>query len=274
MTRGGPAREGSSEATSVALYSVLVIAWGLNYVVLRWGLEVAGPLWLAFLRAGVGALGVLVFLVATGRTGALDRAGRLDAMLLGVPTTGLFFGLWFVAALSVPPGQSAVLIYTFPLWVAILSAALFRHRLGAGPILSIALGFAGVILVSQPWRTGGAALPPLAVAELLGGALAWAIGTVIFQRRFEGVEVAEANLYQLAGGTAVLLVASLLLDPSPPEVSSRLLLVTLWLGLVGTSVAYAIWYALLDRYSAVSLSAYTFLIPLAALAASFLLLGE
>ncbi|MHB8352066.1 MAG: DMT family transporter, partial [Thermoplasmata archaeon] len=257
------------------LYAVLVVSWGLNYLVVRWGLEVAAPLWLAFLRAGVGAAAVLGFLSLTGRVAVLRGTGRRDALLLGIPTTGLFFGLWFLAAESVPPGQAAVLVYTFPLWVVLLSAFL-NHHLPRGPeLLAIGVGFGGVIMVSQPWLAGAGALPAVAVLELLGGALAWAVGTVLFKKRFRGPEVAEANLYQLLGGSATLLGLSVLIEPNAlPRFSPDLLVEVLWLGLAGTALAYGIWYHLLDRYRAETLSAYTFLVPLAALALSIPVLGE
>lgn len=266
----GPGRTGSA-----ILFAVLVMSWGINYPVVRWGLESAAPLWLAFLRAGFGAAGVLGFVALTGRAGTLRGTGRRDAFLLGIPTTGLFFGLWFTAAAIVPPGQAAVLIYTFPLWVVLLSSLLLRYLPNAIELLAIVVGFGGVILVSEPWRVGAGALPATAVLELLGGAVAWAAGTVLFKQRFRGYEVVEANLYQLLGGVATLLAGSLLFEPaSVPRLSSDLLVELLWLGLVGTALAYGIWYRLLDRFRAETLSAYTFLVPLAALAVSIPVLGE
>ncbi len=270
----GEAR-GSGGAGSGLLYALLVVSWGLNYVVVRWGLEEAAPLWLAFLRAGAGAIALLFFVGISRRAGGLSRRGRREALLLGIPTTGLFFGLWFSAAVSVPAGQTAVLIYTFPLWVLLLSAVRLRYLPAAAELVAVGAGFAGVVLVSQPWTGGAGSISPVALVELLGGAVAWAVGTVLFKERFHGPEVVEANLYQLVGGAATLLIASLWLERSRvPAYSLALLAEVAWLGLVGTALAYTIWYYLLDRYRAETISAYTFLVPIAALAASIPLLGE
>jgi len=253
---------------------VLVGAWAFNYLFVRAGLGFAAPLWLAFGRAAVGALGVAVLLgVRPALRGHLDGRGRRDAALLGIPTTALFFGLWFTAAGSVLPGEAAVVVYTFPLWVALFSGPVLGYRLPAVAFVAIASGFAGIVLVSEPWA-GGGALPPVAVFELLGGAISWAAGTVAYQRRFHGSELEEGNLYQLAGGSLGLAVAAVATASPLPSPSWTLLAIVVWLGFVGTAVGYAIWFRLLTRLPAATLSVYIFLVPVVALVASAVIFAE
>ncbi|MFI5417625.1 MAG: DMT family transporter [Candidatus Lutacidiplasmatales archaeon] len=259
----------SSRGLTVLLFGGMVTAWGLNYVFVREGLAFSAPLWLAFLRSGIGAVGVAVYVGSMGPGSKLDPAGRRDALLLGLPNTAVFFGLWFVAAAAVAPGIAAVVVYTFPLWVALLSPSVLGHRLGLWQALAVASGFLGVVLVSQPWANGGA-VPPWAVAALLVGALSWAAGTVLFQRRFRGEEMRVANAYQLAGGSLALFVAATVLEAhSLPQPGLPLLTVALYLGLVGTSFGYGVWFLLLARIPAPTLSGYVFVVPVVALVASF-----
>jgi probable blue pigment (indigoidine) exporter len=139
----------------------------------------------------------------------------------------------------------------------------------------VVLGFGGVVLVSQPWLGGADPLAPLPVAALLLAALSWAFGTVLFKRRFTGSKVVPANALQLLGGTGGLLLAATLTEGSSlPTLSLPLVATVAWLGVLGTAVAYSIWFALLDRRPAGTLSAYTFLVPLVALAASAVVFGE
>jgi drug/metabolite transporter (DMT)-like permease len=221
-------------------------------------------------------MGIGAFLLARPGPSRLDRRGRRDALLLGLPNTALFFGLWFVAAGQILPGEAAVIVYTFPLWVALLSS-LGRHAPRPMPatLLAVALGFAGVVLLSEPWTSGLAGLPPVAVTELLAGALSWAVGTVLVQRRFAGPELSEVNGFQLAGGAAALLIASAVFEPNQlPHVSWALAGTWLWLGLIGTSFAYGAWFWLLGRIPATRLSAYAFLVPVVALLASSVVFSE
>lgn len=262
-------------ALTTPLFAVLVLAWGLNYLFVRAGLSYSSPLWLAFGRTAVGlaAIGGLLLLRAPAGP-RLDARGRRDAMLLGLPTSALFFGLWFVGEVGVLPGEAAVLVYSFPLWVALLAQPVLGRRVGGIAGGAILLGFGGIVLITQPWA-GGAAPPSwTSIAELLVAALMWAVGTVLFQRRFSGTVMQEANAYQLLGAVLALGVATPLIDPHPPALSLGLVLVLLWLGAVGTALAYAIWFWLLASVPAESLAAYVFLVPVVALAFSAALLGE
>lgn len=257
------------------LFAVVVVAWGFNYLVVKVGLGYATPLWLATLRASVGAVAVLAVVSLQGNWGRLDGRGRRDALLLGVPNTALFFGLWFTAEEAVLPGLAAVVVYTFPLWVAVLSGPVLRHRVGARHWVSVAVGFLGIALVSQIGEVGSGALPLVPVAELLLAAVAWAVGTVLMQRRFHRDELPEANAYQLLGGSAALIVATAALALYPtPRFSPVLGATVLWTGVLGTAVAYSIWFYLLGRTRAATLSAYVFLVPVVALLGSAIFFSE
>jgi drug/metabolite transporter (DMT)-like permease len=257
------------------LFALMVLAWGFNYPLVAVGLASASPLWLATLRAGVGLAGVIVLVSVAHGWGTLDAQGRRDAILLGIPNTAGLFGFWFVAAQSVPPGVASVVIYTFPLWVALLSAPALGKPLRRAAWVAIATGFVGVALISQGWRLLGPGVSILPILELLTAALSWAFGTVLFQRRFRREQALSACAYQIGGGFVTLGLATILLGFEPvPSPTPELIGATLWLGLVGTTVAYAIWFTLLGRTAAARISAYLFLVPIVALVASVVLLGE
>jgi drug/metabolite transporter (DMT)-like permease len=256
-------------------FLVLATCWGLNYPFVALGLQSAPALWLAFLRAAVGLGATAALVTGVHGWGTLDGPGRRDAAALGLLNTGAFFGLWFWAAEFVTPGIAAVVIYTYPLWVAILSIPVLQSRLAGLQWASIAVGFVGVAVISQIGIAGSRTLPLAAGVALGLAAISWAIGTVLFRRRFSGREMLEANVFQLAGGTAGLLVATVAVSPTPlPGLSVNLAIAVLWLGVVGTALAYSIWYTLLGRTQAATLSAYLFLVPVVALAASAVFLGE
>jgi drug/metabolite transporter (DMT)-like permease len=265
--------EGRTPRVAAPLYVGLVLAWGFNYLFVRAGLSYAGPIWLAALRAGVGALGIAASLVPRSQRAHLDARGIRDGLLLGLPNTALFFGLWFVAASAVLPGETAVVIYTFPLWVALLSIPLLRQRLLPLGWAAVAAGFIGVTLVAQPWA--GGKTPWLPVVELLVAALSWAFGTVLYKRRFRGKEMREANVYQLAAGSVALFVAAVIFEPrAVPGPTPPLLAIVLYLGLVGTAFGYGVWFWLLQRFPAPTVSAYVFLVPVTAILGSRLVFGE
>jgi drug/metabolite transporter (DMT)-like permease len=249
--------------------------WGFNFLFIKLGLASASPLWLSLLRAAVGAGGTAVLLTGLKGWGKLDARGRRDALLLGLPNTTAFYALLALAIQSVLPGLAAVVIYTFPLWVAVLSPSLLGHRLSSRHWIAVGAGFLGVALISEVWSSLGAGLSIVPIVELLVGAVAWATGTVFFQRRFSREQMREANAFQLFGGTAGLVVLVVLFGSTPvPTFSADLDLTLLWLGVLGTAFAYVIWFDLLGHTRAATLSAYVFLVPVVALVASAVFFGE
>ncbi len=262
------------DGVTLLLFGLMVFAWGGNYLFVRVGEQSVAPLWLAALRAGVGAVGLGVLLAARSPP-SLTGGERRDALLLGIPNTAVFLGLWFTAAPAVAPGVAAVVVYTFPLWVAVASPAILGTQLGRQHWSAIGVGFAGVVLVSQPWTAGSRAHDLLPLAELLGGAVSWALATVGFQRRFAPEKLAAANGYQLVSGALALAAVALVFgEVRMPVEPASLWISVVWLGLFGTAFAYAVWFHLLRSVPASTLSAYAFLVPVTALVLSAVFLGE
>jgi drug/metabolite transporter (DMT)-like permease len=265
----------SRSARDAFSFLIIASAWGLNYLFVRAGIRFIAPLWLALLRAGIGAMAMAAFVVWARPAARLDRADVGRALLVGVPNTAIFFGLWFLAAPQILPGEAAVLVYTFPLWVALLTFMALTSATRRTVALAVGAGFVGVVLVAQPWEAAGHSVAVVAIAELLAGAVAWAVGTVLSQRWFAPEKLVAVNLWQLVGGSLGLGVAAIVLEPDPHLVTSPMLVgIVLWLGVVGTALAYGLWFALLARTPAAILSTYAFLVPVIALFASALVLGE
>lgn len=268
-------RDRSGPAETALLFLLVVVAWSGNYLFVKVGLLSTSPLGLAALRAGVGAAGTAVYLLWVGGVGALAARDRRDALLLGIPNTAAFLGLWFVAAQRVAVGEAAVVIYTYPLWVALFTAPLLGYRLAPTHWAAVAAGFGGVVLVSEPWRAASASASAVPFAELLAAAVAWGGSTVVFQRRFRPEQLAAANGLQLVSGAAVLGVAAAVAGPwTVGPVGLPFVASLLWMGLFGTTFAYIVWFWMLERHRASTVAAYLFLVPLGALALGVVFTGE
>jgi probable blue pigment (indigoidine) exporter len=257
------------------LFVAMVVAWGLNFIFVKIGLASSPPLWLAAFRALLGTAGVAVGVLAWRSGAKMTARERRDALLLGIPTTALFFGLWFSGAALIPPGETAVIVYTFPLWVVVLSFLLLNERAPRLAWASVVGGFLGVVLVEQPWNGASGPVPTGAIVELLAAAACWALGTVLLKARIQGPALRTANAYQLLSGTAVLWPAALIFEPHPVILATSGFVVSLlWLGLVGTSMANVVWFVLLERFPAPTVSTWAFLVPIVALVASVVIFRE
>lgn len=258
-----------------ALFAFTIVIWGLNYPFVKYGLSLAPPLWFSFLRVMIGLTAVVVLLFAMGTRGSLNRRQQAMAFLLGIPGTGLFFGLWTVAATEIQPGLVSVFIYTYPLWTLFLSLPLLGEVPRAQKVFAALLGFMGVALSSQLGFAGLSVSELGAMLELLLAGFSFALFTVGFKRCFKGEQLLRANAWQLTGALVVLGAWAALTTPVQGiEWSGNLLVVLLWVGIVGTALAEVSFLILVSRYNASSLTAYFFLVVVVALVSSFIIFGE
>lgn len=139
---------------------------------------------IACLRLTVGAL-VFSLLLSCGRGGfRLPAARDLPLFLgLGLGSVMCFTVCYFRAIEIMPLSTAAILLYTSPVWVMLMSALFFRERLTLRKLLALALAFAGCVLVSGVSRGG---LTPYGLLVGLGAGVGYALysilGTVALRR--------------------------------------------------------------------------------------------
>jgi len=108
-------------------------------------------------------------------------------------------------------GRAAILSYTMPLWGILLSAWLLNERLSARRILGVGLGMgAMLLLLSNELQAVQAA--PKGTLLMLGGALSWAIGTVMMKRYPVGMPVVSLTAWQLLLGGIPIYAGALAFD--------------------------------------------------------------
>jgi probable blue pigment (indigoidine) exporter len=250
-----------------------MLAWGSAYVPSAWLVETWPPLAAAGARLSVAGLLLLGVLAALGRP---LRPGVGPGALgwLAFTQSTLFYGATFWGIAEAGAGLSAVLANTDPLFVAVLATAFLGERLAPGQWAGLAVGLAGAAVVV--WE--GPAWPPdLSPAALVvvGGALAWSVGTVVASR---GVR-AEADPLALAGwqmtiGGALLVPAGVLTADGPPPLGLREAGLIALLAVVGSALPLALFYIALARAPASEVSAWFFLVPVVGVLSAWPLLGE
>ena len=144
-------------ASLVAWVSLLIVwvVWGSTYLAIKVGVETIPPLLLAAARNL--AAGLIMFpLAVRGRRAAAggrrarswpSRAEWLGCAVVGVLLLGANAAVG-VGEKTVPSGLAALLVATVPLWLLGMDAGLNHTRIGPAPIAGLALGLAGVGLLS------------------------------------------------------------------------------------------------------------------------------
>ena len=247
--------------------------WGVAYVPSAWLVESWPPLLAAGARLGLGGALLLGLLAAWGRP-VSPGTGPATVGWLALTQTVLFYGATFWGIAHAGAGLAAVLANTDALFVAVLAALVLGERLWPVQWAGLVVGLVGAAVVV--WE--GPLWPPALSAEALvvvGGAIAWSIGTVVVARgvRAQGDPLALAGWQMLAGGL-VLCLAGLLVDGAPAEAGGRELGLVLLLAVVGSAVPFALFYVALTRAPAAEVSAWFFLVPVIGVLSAWPLLGE
>ncbi|HEX3440318.1 MAG TPA: DMT family transporter [Pseudolabrys sp.] len=263
------------DAAATALVLLLCLSWGFNQVAVKLALHDIPPLTQAAIRSAAATVLVVVWCRLRGvplftRDGSLT-AGLVAGVLFGAEFICIYQGLAYTTAT-----RAVLFIYLAPFFV-VLGTPFFlpADRFSLYQWLGLALSFAGMLVAF------GVPTPALDPRQMTGdvlvvsGALFWALTTLIIKTKLARVASEKVLLYQLVISAPMLAVCALLAGESVTHWPSTVALASLayqtaWI----VSVTFAIWFALVVRYSANRLSAFTFLTPLFGVAAGHLVLNE
>jgi drug/metabolite transporter (DMT)-like permease len=258
-----------------ALLLALAGMWGLSFLFIEIALRGSGPFWIVAARTGTGALVLLGILALRGRRlpASIGMWGHL--LVLGLFANAL---PWMAAAWGqqwLPSGLVALLMAAVPTSTLLVSAAARLERLTAPRFAGLALALAGVGLTvameaAEPGRI-------LAIAAVIAATLMYALGAVYASLWVSGREGAlTIATGQIIMAFAVALPAALLLEstPSVEALTAPVVGSLLALGAIGTGAAFVVFYSLIERVGATNTTLVTYLIPLVAVVAGTLVLGE
>lgn len=250
---------------------LLIVAWGTTFAAIKVGLESSPPILFAGLRSLLG--GAVMAVLAWRRTGRPDLVGQgRDYTLLTVLNVLLFFGLQTAAIGLLPSGLAAVLIYLQPVLVGVLAWWLLGEPMTTARILGLVTGFAGILVVSGGAFAGHVSSTGVALA--VASALAWALGTIVFKATDGRVDVWWAVALPFLLGGALLTGVGLIVEGSDITWSSRFVLALAFAGIVGTALAWSLWFGLVAAGEAGRAASYIFFVPLVGVVVGAFLLDE
>ena len=250
-----------------------MLAWGVAYVPSAWLVETWPPLSAAGARlslAGVMLLGGLALLGRPVRPGA----GPGTVAWLALTQAVLFYGAVFWGIDQAGAGLSAVLANLDPLFVAVLAALFLGEALSGRQWTGLGIGLAGAVVVV--WE--GPLWPPDLSTDALvvmGGALAWSIGTVSAARGIRGRAdpIALAGWQMTVGGVALALIGAVG-EGAPEATGAREAALIVGLAALGSALPLALFYIALGRGPAGEVSAWFFLVPVVGVLSAWPILGE
>ena len=241
--------------------------WGTTYVVTTEFLPPGRPLLSGLLRALPAGL---LLLAATRE---LPRGPWWwKSAVLGALNIGVFFSLLFAAAYRLPGGTAAVLGAVQPLVVAGLTVLLLTERVRLRTVVAAVLGAGGVALTVL---TASARLDAIGIAAGLAGTVSMALGVTLTKRWGRPpTSLLTATGWQLTAGGLVLVPVTLLAEGLPGTLTGVNVAGYAYLSLIGTLIAYTIWFWGLERLPAANASLLALLSPLVATVIGWAVLSQ
>jgi drug/metabolite transporter (DMT)-like permease len=257
--------------------ATLVLIWGSTWAAIRVSLEGIPPLTGVVIRFTLACLLLLAltpfFGVRLGRSPMERRLWCINAVL----TFTISYGLVYWGEQWVPSGLAAVIFATFPLFVAVLAHFFLPgERLRTASFVGVLIGFAGVaVLYSEDLGTLVGPRAGFAAKLMLIAPVASAIANVAVKRWGSGVSPLSVSGVSMGLG-ALLVVPFAWIVERGREVTFgiRPVLAVVYLAVVGSAVAFTVYYWLLRRLPATSLSLINYATPVVAVLIGTLWLGE
>jgi drug/metabolite transporter (DMT)-like permease len=251
---------------------VLAAIWGASFMFIKVAVREFEPIALVWLRITLAAAVLVPVAVATvgwQRVAAETRAAAGRLTVMAVVNSAIPFTLLAWAETRIDSGLAAILQAAAPLFTALISMRFGDDRITGSRLVGVFVGFVGVaLLLGAP---GGGDL--VAALAVVGTALCYSSAGI-----FGAHTLRDTHPFVVGAGSMA--IASLLTAPfglaalphAVPgwkETGSVLLL-----GLVGTGIAYMLFFAILRGAGASRSILVTYLVPSAALAYGVVLLDE
>lgn len=264
-----------------ALAVRLTIVFGLTaiyaacFVLIKAGSRFAPDLAFAGMRTVIAGAALLALVVALRQPLLPPRGSWPWILALALTSTAGAYGAMFVSPGRAGAGIASVLGNLQPIFIVVLAALALGERMTRLSWLTSALGAAGAVLIAAPALAGGDAYgvsgPVLALAASFG----FAAGSVLIKRLNPRSGLLALTGWQLLIGSLPLLAASVVYERDAAIVwNARFLAALLFLALVGTSLATAVWYWLVQREELGRLTVFLYLVPVFGLALSLAVYGE
>lgn len=257
---------------------VVIVVWGVNFVVMKWGLQEVSPLLLCALRFMAASLPFLLFIRPPA---ALPW--RLLAAYGLVQGVGQF-GLLFVGMqLGMPAGMASVVLQT-QAFISLLLAATFMHeRPRSWQWLGLCIAIAGLVTIGSAHGDGPAQMTLIGFLLTVGSAAMWAVGNLITRHAasYGAYEPVPFLVWTSIFPIIPLLLMALWFEGGVSSMVQQVLYMTwqgwgavAYLAFISTLLGYGLWTRLLQRYPTSTVAPLSLLVPVVGLLSAMLLLGE
>jgi len=261
-------------ASKRAAYGALVfltLIWGMNWIVMKIGLQYVHPVSYNIERTLVAI--ALLFAVMLWQRRPLRPASWTAVIVIGLFQTSINFGATTMALASGGAGRTAVLVFTMPFWTMLIAWPVLHERVHGSQWFAFGCALVGLVLVVEPWNWQGDLGPKLWAA--LSG-FGWAAGSVAIKyfQRHQRIDMLNLIAWQMVAGILPICLFALFYPLPPTRWTGIYIAALLYAGVIATGIGFILWTAILGWLPAGTAALNMFAIPVLALVSSMLVFGE
>lgn len=259
-------------------FAALSAIWGSSYLFIRIGLRQLTPVSLVGLRLLVAAIGVILLAAVSRENLRLTLRQSISMLILATVNIVVPFLLITWGETHITSGLAAVLNSTTPIFsVLIAGAVLHDERVTLPRAAGVLLGFVGVlVLLSRDLGQSGLQWANIAgQAAVVLAALFYAVGAVFARYSLRGVPPIATAMYTVVIAAIETNVLALLTGyPNLTHLHGVPLVAIIWLGLLGSALAYGLYYFILESWGATRTTLVTYMLPAVGLSLGVIFLHE
>lgn len=261
------------------VFGALCFIWGSTWLAIKIGLEFLPPFLFAGIRFATATVSLLIISRMLHARMPRNRSSWAVMLFLGIFQISLPYGLVFWAEQYVSSGLAAVLFATMPFFVVVFAHILVNEKLTRLKVIGVIASFIGLILIF--WKdiavpqglTGD--IPLYGGLAVVGSAVSGALANIVGKQHAEEIDPAANVLVQSLTGTVALTSLGLVTEGNTVlNFTPASVLAILYLGIVGSALAFVGMYWLLTKTTATNVSLITFITPILALLLGWVVLQE
>ncbi|MGD9058634.1 MAG: DMT family transporter [Desulfobacterales bacterium] len=252
----------------------LCAVFGSNAVAIKLAFAGLGVFTTAAIRFSVAALAIFVWASATGQTIGLKK-GQLHQVLILAALFAVQLSMFYFGLSKSNASRGTLIANLLPFWILFLAHFFIPgDRITGRKFLGILLGFGGVAFMFAETKgvTAG-----FRVAELiiLLATFIWACSVIYLKRIIAGFSPFQITLYSMIFSVPIFFLEALLWDaPMVSQLDSKVIGAVLYQSLVTAAFGFVAWNTLLQKYGAVALHSFIFIMPISGVVLGGVVLGE
>ncbi|HAB54688.1 MAG TPA: multidrug DMT transporter permease [Ignavibacteriales bacterium] len=266
----------NEKLTILIIFSLLCLAWGSTWGVIRLGLESLTPFISVGLRFTLASIFILIIMKFRNVQIQTDKVSLWLYFIMCFGSFVIPFGLVYWAEQFVPSGLSSVLFAVYPFFVVVFSyLAIPSEVIGFYRIFGIVFAFAGILTIFYDGLNLDVASYMWGMSAIVLSGIMQAGNAVTLKKYGHYLHPLSMNFIpMIVAGISLVIIGLLVEDTSKLVFDPKAYFTIIYLAAIGTVLTFTSYYWLLKRVSVILLSLIAFITPIIALIIGWIFLEE